>query len=83
MRVLYVGGTGEISFACIGESVRLGHEVWVCNRGNRNAGLPEACHLLQGDIRDEGAYAAAARHGFDIVWSVLAGQRRMPGRADG
>src|SRR4249920_1238957 len=38
MRILYIGGTGEISFACVHESVRLGHEVSVFNRGNHNAG---------------------------------------------
>lgn len=67
MRVLYIGGTGEISFSCIHESVRLGHDVSVFNRGNRNDGLPTECRLLRGDVRDDDAYAALARRDFDVV----------------
>ena len=48
MRVLYIGGTGEISFDCIHESVRLGHEVTVFNRGRHNAGLPAECRFVVG-----------------------------------
>ena len=67
MRVLYVGGTGEISFDCIHESVRLGHEVTVFNRGHHNAGLPPACRLVQGDVEDDAAYGRLAARGFDVV----------------
>jgi nucleoside-diphosphate-sugar epimerase len=67
MQVLYIGGTGQISFSCIEESVRLGHEVWVYNRGNRNAGLPAECRLLEGDVQDDTVYGSAARRGFDVV----------------
>ena len=67
MRVLYVGGTGEISFECIHESVRLGHEVTVMNRGHRNAGLPRACRLVVGDLEDDGAYERLANEDFDVV----------------
>ncbi|HTT66678.1 MAG TPA: NAD-dependent epimerase/dehydratase family protein [Gemmatimonadales bacterium] len=67
MRVLYVGGTGEISFDCIHESVRLGHEVTVYNRGHHNAGLPAECRLVAGDVRDDAAYGRLAREGFDAV----------------
>jgi nucleoside-diphosphate-sugar epimerase len=42
MKLLYLGGTGEISFDCVHESVRRGHEVHVFNRGRSNAGLPPA-----------------------------------------
>ncbi|HXY70147.1 MAG TPA: SDR family oxidoreductase [Gemmatimonadales bacterium] len=67
MRVLYVGGTGEISFDCIHESVRRGHEVTVYNRGRHNAGLPAACRLVAGDVEDDAAYGRIAREGFDVV----------------
>ncbi len=67
MRVLYVGGTGEISFDCIHESVRLGHEVTVMNRGHRNAGLPRSCRLVTGDVEDDAAYERVAREDFDAV----------------
>lgn len=67
MRVLYVGGSGEISFDCIHESVRLGHEVTVFNRGNHNAGLPRECRFIAGDIEDDDAYGRVAAEGFDTV----------------
>jgi nucleoside-diphosphate-sugar epimerase len=67
MRVLYVGGTGEISFDCIHESVRLGHDVTVYNRGNHNAGLPDACTLVTGDVNDDATYGRIARRAFDVV----------------
>ena len=67
MRVLYVGGTGEISFDCIHESVRRGHEVTVYNRGHHNAGLPAACRLVRGDVEDDAAYGRLAREDFDAV----------------
>ncbi len=67
MRVLYVGGTGEISFDCIHETVRLGHEVTVFNRGHHNAGLPPACRFVTGDVEDDAAYGRLAREHFDVV----------------
>ncbi|KPJ96865.1 MAG: RNA-binding protein [Gemmatimonas sp. SG8_28] len=67
MRVLYIGGTGEISFDCIHESVRLGHDVTVFNRGDHNAGLPPECELVRGDINDNAAYGKLATQHFDVV----------------
>ena len=67
MRVLYIGGTGEISFDCIHETVRLGHDVTVFNRGHNNAGLPAACHFITGDVDEDGAYRRLAVMNFDVV----------------
>lgn len=67
MKVLYLGGTGEISFECIHESVRLGHDVTVFNRGNNNAGLPPDVRLTTGDIRDDLAYQRLADENFDVI----------------
>ena len=67
MRVLYIGGTGEISFDCIHESVRLGHEVTVFNRGHHNAGLPRECRFVLGDLDDDAAYRRLAAPGYDVV----------------
>ena len=67
MRVLYIGGTGEISFDCIHESVRLGHEVSVFNRGHHNAGLPDACRRIAGDVTDDAAYGRLAALNFDVI----------------
>jgi nucleoside-diphosphate-sugar epimerase len=67
MKVLYIGGTGEISFDCIKQSVTLGHEVSVYNRGNNNAGLPDAVRFITGDIHDDAAYSKLADVNFDAV----------------
>lgn len=67
MRVLYIGGSGEISFSCIHESVRLGHEVAVFNRGHHNDGLPAECRFITGDVEDDAAYARLAAERFDVV----------------
>lgn len=67
MRVLFIGGSGEISFDCIHESVRLGHEVSVFNRGRNNAGLPDECRFITGDIADDAAYGLLAAERFDVV----------------
>jgi len=67
MRVLYIGGTGEISFDCIHESARLGHEVTAYNRGHHNLGLPDACRFITGDVEDDAAYGRLAALKFDVI----------------
>jgi len=67
MRVLYIGGTGEISWDCIHETVRLEHEVTVFNRGHHNAGLPASCRFITGDVEDDAACARLAGANFDVV----------------
>jgi len=67
MKVLFGGGTGQISFDCVHESVRAGHDVWVFNRGNSNAGLPEAVSLIKGDFDNDSDYSQIADMGFDVI----------------
>ena len=67
MKVLYIGGTGEISFDCIHQSVKLGHDVSVFNRGNNNAGLPPQVNFITGDIHDDVAYGKLADENFDVI----------------
>ncbi len=72
LRVLYVGGTGEISFACVEEAVRAGHDVTVYNRGVRpRFGSPLVTHVV-GDIADDAAYGELAKQNFDVVCQFLA-----------
>ena len=35
MRILFTGGTGNISTACTAQALKLGYEVFHLNRGNR------------------------------------------------
>ncbi len=67
MRVLYIGGAGEISYACIHESVRLGHEVAVFNRGNSSEPYPASVQRIIGDMNDATAYGKLADQRFDVV----------------
>lgn len=74
MRVLYIGGTGTISAACVRESVRLGMDVHVLNRG-RTAGrrpLPAEVTTLTADVQDPGSVERAlAGQEFDSVVNFL------------
>ena len=67
MHVLYIGGTGEISFDCIHQSIQLGHDVSVFNRGNNNHGLPDEVRLIAGDIHDDAVYGGLAKENFDVI----------------
>ena len=53
-KVLFVGGTGTISAAIVRQLAAEGEwEVWVINRGSRNATLPEGVHVIIADMNDE------------------------------
>ena len=67
MKVLYIGGSGQISYDCIHETVRAGYETWVFNRGNHNDGLPPEVNLIKGDMQDEEEYAKLADMHFDVI----------------
>ncbi|HYI51616.1 MAG TPA: NAD-dependent epimerase/dehydratase family protein [Microbacterium sp.] len=72
-RVLYIGGTGTISAACVRRSLADGHDVTVLNRGSSRRPLPDGVRELVADVRD----AAAVRHAigdaeFDVVAEFLA-----------
>ncbi|MFT4136086.1 SDR family oxidoreductase [Microbacterium sp.] len=74
LRVLFVGGTGIISTACVAEALAQGHEVHLLNRGTTGIRpVPEGAIVHTGDIRDEdAARAALAGLDFDVVAEFLA-----------
>jgi nucleoside-diphosphate-sugar epimerase len=71
MRVLYIGGSGNISWRCVSQSIEMGHEVWVLNRGASNPkrrSLPDTVRRLQSDIRKpESVSEAISDARFDSV----------------
>ena len=75
MRVLYVGGTGEISLSCVRESVKLNHEVVVFNRGRDEQPLPQGVRRIVGDLSNDEAYRALRAESFDVVCQFLAFDR--------
>ena len=72
MKVLFIGGTGEISTACVWRSVEAGHDVAVFNRGRRAEELPGQVRRIVGDMADDAAYRDLGKEHFDVVCQFLA-----------
>lgn len=72
MKVLYIGGTGEISYSCVVESLALGHDVSVFNRKQTDQSLPGGVRHLAGDLNDDASYADLGREHFDVVCQFVA-----------
>ena len=77
MKALLIGGTGTISTAV---TERLandpGWEVWLLNRGNRRARVPEGVHQIVCDVNDEAAAAEKLRDlTFDTACEFIAYRR--------
>jgi len=72
MKVLYLGGTGEISYSCVLESLSLGHQVTVFNRQRTGQSLPKTVRQIQGDLEDETSYGVLASERFDSVCQFFA-----------
>lgn len=72
-RVLYIGGTGTISAACVRRSLAQGHDVTVLNRGSSRRPLPDGVCELVADVRDAAALSDALADAgeFDVVADFL------------
>ena len=71
LKVLFVGGTGNISLSCVAKAAKAGHKVTVFNRGATAAPLPEGVDSIAGDIGDA-RYRELGRSGFDVVCQFIA-----------
>ena len=49
MKILFIGGTGTISSAITRQLAVSGHELWLLNRGNRKAEVPENVRQIVAD----------------------------------
>ncbi|MHA7967071.1 SDR family oxidoreductase [Paenibacillus sp. CAU 1782] len=73
MKALFIGGTGIISSAITRQLAEQGCELYLLNRGSRNATLPQGVHVIQGDINDEEHIASLLEgHYFDVVADFIA-----------
>ncbi len=72
MKVLYIGGTGEISTSCVRASVAQGHDVTVFNRGNSKKQLPPVASFVKGDLGAAAPYESLSNQNFDVVCQFLA-----------
>jgi nucleoside-diphosphate-sugar epimerase len=72
--VLFIGGTGVISTACVRTALEAGYEVTVLNRGATSTRpVPEGAEVVRADIRDAASVATAlAGRTFDVVCDFVA-----------
>lgn len=72
MKILMIGGTGTISMAITRLLAQKGEDVYLLNRGNRTAELPDGVKVIQADISNE-AETAAKLEGmtFDAVCEFI------------
>ncbi|SFB56472.1 Nucleoside-diphosphate-sugar epimerase [Cohnella sp. OV330] len=73
MKALFIGGTGTISAAITRQLAAQGCELYLLNRGSRNAELPANVKTLEADINDETRVAELIRDlSFDVVADFIA-----------
>ncbi len=72
MKILMIGGTGTISSAITRLLAESEHELWLLNRGNRQAELPAGVNQIVADVEDE--QLVAEKLGdmtFDVVCEFI------------
>ena len=73
MRVLFIGGTGNISSACSRLAVEKGIEVYHVNRGKVKANVPQSIKTIQADFKDVNQMKQALGNmEFDVVVNFIA-----------
>jgi nucleoside-diphosphate-sugar epimerase len=74
VKVLFIGGTGTISSACVRRAIDVGMDVFVLNRGAGTVrSVPDEAHLLRADIHDgEAVRKALGELEFDAVANFVA-----------
>jgi nucleoside-diphosphate-sugar epimerase len=74
VKVLFIGGTGIISTACVRRAIDVGMDVFLLNRGTATIRpVPGEVHLLRADIRDGKAVKTALGDlEFDVVADFVA-----------
>jgi nucleoside-diphosphate-sugar epimerase len=73
MKVLFIGGTGNLSLDCSRRALAKGMELWHLNRGTSGGAPLPGVVTLNADIRDEAAASRAlAGESFDAVVDFVA-----------
>jgi nucleoside-diphosphate-sugar epimerase len=73
MKVLFIGGTGNISGACSRQAVQRGIELYHLNRGKAQADIPAVVKTITADIKDKKkVLAALGEMDFDVVVNFIA-----------
>ncbi len=73
VKVLFIGGTGVISSACVDLAVKRGIDVVLLNRGQTTRPIPAGVLVLHGDIRDKDGVSQVLKDTrFDVVVNWIA-----------
>jgi len=73
MNILFIGGTGNISTACVRLALEKGHEVSLLNRGNRTRPGLENAKSIRADFSNPGEVKEALKGmEFDVVANFIA-----------
>jgi nucleoside-diphosphate-sugar epimerase len=73
MKVLFIGGTGVISSACVRQAVKQGFTVTLLNRQRSSRPIPPDVEQIQVDIHDQAAVAEALNgRRYDVVVDWIA-----------
>ncbi len=73
MKILFIGGTGNISGACTRLALEKGIEIFHLNRGTRKRDVPDGVQTIVADIHDVTAVKKAIQdHYFDVVVNFIA-----------
>ncbi len=75
MKILYIGGNGNISWWCVNKSLALGHDVTVLTRGmtsRTRRKVPDAANILNIDINDVQKMAEwLGKYSYDVVCDFI------------
>jgi nucleoside-diphosphate-sugar epimerase len=72
MKILIIGGTGNLSTAIVLETLKKNNEVCMLNRGNHKELIPPGVRLLKADIYDKDlAFSLLKNIYFDVVIDFL------------
>lgn len=73
MKILFIGGSGQISKAVSKEAIKRNLDLYVLNRGKHNALLPKEAKVLKGDIKDPSTILPhLKKHTFDCIVQWIA-----------
>jgi hypothetical protein len=72
MKVLFIGGTGNISAACSRRAIDMGIDLFHLNRGSSGVSIPGVQSIIA-DVKDsERVKDALSGHEFDVVANFIA-----------
>lgn len=73
MKILFIGGTGNISGACSRLAINQGIDLYHLNRGKAKANLPAKIKTISADINDKNQVSVALSGlTFDVVVNFIA-----------